>query len=599
MELERRVNKQAILVAAVMHAIFIFNCIVGYATDQITLTPLFVSIILGILSCLALLSIFRVNKASKLIKYFVLVGLYLNHVFLMFATEIALSSFIVFVIMIVMSFTYLDKKLTGSTLAITALTYVVFTISRLSGHITILDILLNLSVFTGFMWATHNSLKIYEGIVEIIKNNTEKRTGCFNRARNIANYIYEKIAQLEDESEILRKGSHEFRESLEEVTKAIEDIAAGSSSIVSDTGKIALYIAGLERTLSDNRGQIKCVTDNMSKIIDNKNQGLQLMGELRKMTETTSEAVAEIAKMVAETSDNTKKIVSAGETIQKIAAQTSLLTLNAAIEAARTGEASQGFAVIADEIRSLSEETNRYVEEIQVYTAGLTASVDNAINALGKVNLAVEDEITGVTAMDNLLDKIHESTTSTQGYIVILNESGDAILAQAMEIKESIANLYAVNEECAANTRQSSSNMHSQNSYVDSIIKLGSNIREMAYKLKDRSMEVKMLIDIELLIDYLETRGYSNDNLIEICRQLNITTAYVADETGYVHYCNEEIGRGVNLFAFDKSLEQLLSGVDYVSTPIKLRAEDGKIYKFLSVYRNNKIYELGLDLSAS
>jgi len=130
--------------------------------------------------------------------------------------------------------------------------------------------------------------------------------------------------------------------------------------------------------------------------------------------------------MVAETGANTNKIVAAGETIKRIAAQTSLLTINAAIEAARAGEASQGFAVIADEIRSLSEETNRYAEKIQVYTAGLTASVDKANHALGKVNLAVEDEFKGVKAMDGLLEMIHEFITSTQDYVFKLNESGDA-----------------------------------------------------------------------------------------------------------------------------------------------------------------------------
>lgn len=337
----------------------------------------------------------------------------------------------------------------------------------------------------------------------------------------------------------------------------------------------------------------------MDKIIDNKNQGLKLMSELRNLTETTSGAIAEIDKMVDETSINTNKIVLAGETIKQIAAQTNLLALNAAIEASRAGQSNKGFAVIANEVRSLSEETNKYAKEIQVYTTALTDSVVNAVNALGEVNSAIESEVKGVKDMDNLLEKIHESTTSTQNYIVSLNESWKKILEQTKEIKESIANLCAVNEECSANMSQSSSNMHSQTPYVDSIVKLINNLCEMAYNLKDKSMEIKMLIDVGLLIDYLEAEGYNNDNLAEICRKLNVTTAYVADETGYVHYSNEEICIGINLFEIDKSLKQLLSGVDYVATPIKQRVEDGKTYKFLCVYRNNMLYELGIDLSTS
>ena len=303
--------------------------------------------------------------------------------------------------------------------------------------------------------------------------------------------------------------------------------------------------------------------------------------------------------MVNETSANTKRILSAGETIKQISSQTNLLALNAAIEAAAAGQSSKGFAVIADEISRLSDETNKYLQEIQDYTNALNESVLSAVNALVNVNSAIDNEMKGVYEMDSLLDKIHESTTSTQGYILSLNESGRTILDETLKIKDSITNLYAVNEECSANTVQASSNLHNQNPYVDSIIALINKLCDMAFNLRDKSMEIKMLIDIGFIIDYLEKEGYSNDNLTDICNKLNITSAYVADETGYVHYCNEEIGRGVNLFEFDENLKQLLDGVDYITTPIKERAEDKKMYKFLAVYRNNWIIELGLDLSAS
>jgi len=514
----------------------------------------------------------------------------------MATTEVSVNNFTVFVILIVMSLMFFDKKLIASVLVITMLTHMVFSGLKASS-ITEVDTLSGLLIFIVFIGATYSLLKIFDEAIMLVKNSTEKRKDDLGHVGRIADYIYEQVTQLEAETNMLKKGSNEFQVSLQEVTKAIEDIAAGSLSVVADTEKIASYIAELEKTVSDNHEHIKCVTDNMNEIIDNKNQGLKLMSELSNLTKTTSKAIAEIDKMVNETSANTNRIVSAGEVIKQIATQTNLLALNAAIEATKAEHSGKGFTIIADEIKSLSEETNKYVKEIKTYTTSLTNSVANAIKALGEVNTAIENEVNGVKDMDNLLEKIHESTTSTQDYINKLNRSGKTILEQTVKIKESIANLYAVNEECSACTCQASNNMRNQNPYVDSIINLINNLCEMVYKLRDKSMEIKMLIDIGLLIDYLEKEGYSNEKLIEICRKLNITSAYVADETGYVHYCNEEIGRGVNLFAFDQSLKQLLHGVDYIATPIKQRVEDGKTYKFLAVYRNNKIYELGIDLS--
>ena len=453
------------------------------------------------------------------------------------------------------------------------------------------------TLYTGFTCASLATLQTYGKMTDSIKTNSAKTAGSLNHARDLADNIFRKVTQLEEGTETLRKGSNEFKKSMESVTAAIEDIAEGSLNIVSDTEKIAQHIAELEKALSDNRDQIKLVTDNMEEIITNKNIGLELMSELRKQNEATTQAVMEINSMINQASIDTNKIVSAGETIRSIASQTSLLTLNAAIEANRGGEAGKGFAVIADEIRTLSAETNNYVEVIQKYTTGLTDSVVNSLNGLDRVNSALEEEIKGVKDMDDILDKIHESSVSTQDCIDKLNETGDAILNQAANIKELMNSLYAINQVTSANTNQSSANMQEQNDYVASIIELGDSLGEMAYNLRDRSMEIKMLIDMESVIEYLDTKGYTNENLAGICRRLNITSAYVADETGYVYLCNEEIGRGINLFEIDENLRKLLEGADYIATPIKQRVEDGKTYKFLSVYRNNNIYELGIDLS--
>jgi methyl-accepting chemotaxis protein len=596
-ELVKRANKQSILLVHVIHFLFIINCVQAYISDKITLVPLLVCIISGILNCAALFIIYRINALSVLIRYVGLAGLYLTHLFLMTTTQISLNDFIVFTALLIISLMFFNKWLTGAVLLTTVLTHVAYTALTQIGDLLLMDILMNLLIYTGFTCASLATLQTYGKMTDSIKTNSAKTAGSLNHARDLADNIFRKVTQLEEGTETLRKGSNEFKKSMESVTAAIEDIAEGSLNIVSDTEKIAQHIAELEKALSDNRDQIKLVTDNMEEIITNKNIGLELMSELRKQNEATTQAVMEINSMINQASIDTNKIVSAGETIRSIASQTSLLTLNAAIEANRGGEAGKGFAVIADEIRTLSAETNNYVEVIQKYTTGLTDSVVNSLNGLDRVNSALEEEIKGVKDMDDILDKIHESSVSTQDCIDKLNETGDAILNQAANIKELMNSLYAINQVTSANTNQSSANMQEQNDYVASIIELGDSLGEMAYNLRDRSMEIKMLIDMESVIEYLDTKGYTNENLAGICRRLNITSAYVADETGYVYLCNEEIGRGINLFEIDENLRKLLEGADYIATPIKQRVEDGKTYKFLSVYRNNNIYELGIDLS--
>ena len=119
-----------------------------------------------------------------------------------------------------------------------------------------------------------------------------------------------------------------------------------------------------------------------------------------------SEAVEKSAKIVQELGDNSKEIGSIVEVISSIAEQTNLLALNAAIEAARAGEAGRGFAVVADEVRKLAEGSKESVEKIGSIIEKIQVTTDKAVETMQIGHQRVQEGRKNVEATGHSFNEI-------------------------------------------------------------------------------------------------------------------------------------------------------------------------------------------------
>jgi len=148
-------------------------------------------------------------------------------------------------------------------------------------------------------------------------------------------------------------------------------------------------------------------------------QVIQAINELDKEIETT----ANVIHTVEEETDNIGSVL---DVIRGIAEQTNLLALNAAIEAARAGEQGRGFAVVADEVRTLASRTQQSTQEIQTMIERLQNGVKNAVVAMGKGQEKVKGSVSKAESAGQSLDEINKAvTTITAMNTQIANASED------------------------------------------------------------------------------------------------------------------------------------------------------------------------------
>lgn len=200
-----------------------------------------------------------------------------------------------------------------------------------------------------------------------------------------------------------------------------------------------------------------------------------------------NDAIAQIERLAVEVNNSTEamgklklesdKIGGVLDVIKSVSQQTNLLALNAAIEAARAGEAGRGFAVVADEVRGLAQRTQESTEEIEVLIAALQSGTQQVVMTLDASRTLTDSSVELSRQAGNALGHITRTVSTIQTMNQQIAAAGEEQSSVAEQINRSVLNVRDVSEQTAASSEETAA------SSIE-LARLGVQLQEMVGKFR-------------------------------------------------------------------------------------------------------------------
>jgi methyl-accepting chemotaxis protein len=248
----------------------------------------------------------------------------------------------------------------------------------------------------------------------------------------------------------IRDGVTQIASAAEELSAVTEQTSAGANSQKVETDQVATAMHEMAATVQEVARNAEQASHAATNADDEARVGDKVVGEAISQIERLAQEVHRSTEAMGLLQQESQKIGSVMDVIKSVAEQTNLLALNAAIEAARAGEAGRGFAVVADEVRGLAQRTQQSTEEIE----GLIASLQNGTQQVAEVmngsRSLTDSSVELARKAGDSLDSITRTVSNIQSMNQQIAAAAEQQSAVAEEISRSILNVRDVSEQTAA-----------------------------------------------------------------------------------------------------------------------------------------------------
>ncbi|ATP49900.1 methyl-accepting chemotaxis protein [Pseudomonas sp. DCB_AW] len=241
--------------------------------------------------------------------------------------------------------------------------------------------------------------------------------------------------ELHTVTEDTSRGLHQQSAEIDQAATAVNQMTAAVEEVANNAVSTADASKGADRTTRDGRDQVN-----------------QALASIQHLVDDVTGTSAEIELLA----NNANEISRVLDVIGAIAGQTNLLALNAAIEAARAGEAGRGFAVVADEVRALAHRTQQSTAEIEQMIVGIQTGTERAVSAMHSSQGRATGTLEVAQSAGQALEVIAEAIASINQRNLVIASASEEQAQVAREVDRNLVNIRDLAMQTSAGANQTS-----------------------------------------------------------------------------------------------------------------------------------------------